>query len=118
MGDNELAGLAPKAARSDPDKKPELVAPGERIPMLNAQIGDTNSLHAWGSGTSGATVWVTGAQLHMLEHRPIWYTMDHLEAKDRPSKMSSNGFEKVSYLKTDKVDTMITMDMVDCKLMP
>ena len=38
--------------------------------MLNAQIGDTNSLYAWGSGTSGATVWVTGALAHMLEHRP------------------------------------------------
>ena len=70
VGDNNWQVWPPKAARSDPDKKPELVAPGERIPMLNAQIGDTNSLYAWGSGTSGATVWVTGALAHMLEHRP------------------------------------------------
>lgn len=60
----------PSLPRSDPDKKPELVAPGERIPMLNAQIGGTKSLYAWGSGTSGATVWVTGALAHMLELRP------------------------------------------------
>ena len=56
--------------RFDPDKKPELVAPGERLPLLNAQIGDTESLYAWGSGTSGATVWVSGAIAHLLEERP------------------------------------------------
>ncbi|MBJ84159.1 MAG: hypothetical protein CMB52_01405 [Euryarchaeota archaeon] len=56
--------------RSDPDRKPELVAPGEKIPILNAQIGGTDYLYAWGSGTSGATVWVTGALAHLLEHRP------------------------------------------------
>ena len=55
--------------RFDPDKKPELVAPGEKLPILNAQIG-TDILYAWGSGTSGATVWVSGAIAHLLEHRP------------------------------------------------
>ena len=70
VGDNNWQFFPPKIARSDPDKKPELVAPGERIPMLNAQIGGTKSLYAWGSGTSGATVWVTGAIAHMLEERP------------------------------------------------
>ena len=55
--------------RWDPDKKPELVAPGEQLPILNAQI-DTDVLYAWGSGTSGATVWVSGAIAHLLEHRP------------------------------------------------
>ena len=55
--------------RQDPDKKPELVAPGEKLPILNAQIG-TDVLYAWGSGTSGATVWVSGAIAHLLEHRP------------------------------------------------
>ena len=70
QGDNNGDLMSWTWPRSDPDKKPELVAPGERIPMLNAQIGDTNSLYAWGSGTSGATVWVTGALAHMLEHRP------------------------------------------------
>ena len=56
--------------RQDPDKKPELVAPGEKLAILNAQIDGTNSLYAWGSGTSGATVWVSGAIAHLLEHRP------------------------------------------------
>ena len=55
--------------RFDPDKKPELVAPGEKLAILNAQIG-TDVLYAWGSGTSGATVWVSGAIAHLLEHRP------------------------------------------------
>lgn len=55
--------------RLNPDKKPELVAPGEKLAILNAQI-DTDSLYAWGSGTSGATVWVSGAIAHLLEHRP------------------------------------------------
>ena len=55
--------------RLDPDKKPELVAPGEKLAILNAQI-DTDILYAWGSGTSGATVWVSGAIAHLLEHRP------------------------------------------------
>jgi serine protease AprX len=55
--------------RQNPDKKPELVAPGERLPILNAQI-NTDVLYAWGSGTSGATVWVSGAIAHLLEHRP------------------------------------------------
>ncbi len=55
--------------RFNPDKKPELVAPGERLPILNAQI-NTDVLYAWGSGTSGATVWVSGAIAHLLEHRP------------------------------------------------
>ena len=50
--------------------KPELVAPGEKLPILNAQIDGTDILYAWGSGTSGATVWVSGAIAHLLEHRP------------------------------------------------
>ena len=56
--------------RQDPDKKPELVAPGEKLAILHAQIDGANSLYAWGSGTSGATVWVSGAIAHLLEHRP------------------------------------------------
>ena len=56
--------------RQNPDMKPELVAPGEKLPILNAQIDGTDVLYAWGSGTSGATVWVSGAIAHLLEHRP------------------------------------------------
>ena len=56
--------------RQDPDQKPELVAPGEKLAILNAQIDGTDVLYAWGSGTSGATVWVSAAIAHLLEHRP------------------------------------------------
>ena len=70
IGRNGLQVWPFKPPRSDPDKKPELVAPGERLAILNAQIGGTESLYAWGSGTSGATVWVSGAIAHLLEHRP------------------------------------------------
>ncbi len=70
IGSNGLQVWPFKPPRSDPDKKPELVAPGERLAILNAQIGGTESLYAWGSGTSGATVWVSGAIAHLLEHRP------------------------------------------------
>ncbi|MEE3082893.1 MAG: S8 family serine peptidase [Candidatus Thermoplasmatota archaeon] len=69
-GDNSFNPPINWVPRSNPDKKPELVAPGEDIPVLNAQIGGTDALYAWGDGTSGATVWVTGALAHLLEERP------------------------------------------------
>ena len=56
--------------RQDPDKKPELVAPGQKLAVLNAQIGGTSAKYAWGSGTSGATVWVSAAIAHLLQERP------------------------------------------------
>jgi serine protease AprX len=68
-GDNGFRFPENIIPRQNPDKKPELVAPGERLPILNAQI-NTDVLYAWGSGTSGATVWVSGAIAHLLEHRP------------------------------------------------
>lgn len=55
--------------RQNPDKKPELVAPGERLPVLQADVGGAESDYAWGSGTSGATVWVSAALAHLLEVR-------------------------------------------------
>jgi len=71
IGDNDgRLWPNPIFPRQNPDMKPELVAPGERIPVLNAQIGGTDALYAFGSGTSGATVWVSGAIAHLLEHRP------------------------------------------------
>ncbi|MEE2812553.1 MAG: S8 family serine peptidase [Candidatus Thermoplasmatota archaeon] len=70
IGDNGFNPPENWFPRSDPDMKPELVAPGEKLPVLNAQIGSTTALYAWGSGTSGATVWVTAAIAHLLEHRP------------------------------------------------
>ncbi len=51
--------------RGDPDKKPEVVAPGEGVPVL---FGDDG----WGmaDGTSGATVYVSGAVALMFENKP------------------------------------------------
>ena len=70
VGSNGWQLFPPKVARDNPDMKPELVAPGEKLAILNAQIDGTDVLYAWGSGTSGATVWVSGAIAHLLEHRP------------------------------------------------
>nr|MCS5536399.1 S8 family serine peptidase [Candidatus Poseidoniales archaeon] len=54
VGSNGASFINPfrPLGRQDPDKKPELVAPGEKLAILNAQIDGTNSLYAWGSGTS------------------------------------------------------------------
>ena len=72
VGSNGASFINPfrPLGRQNPDMKPELVAPGEKLPILNAQIDGTDVLYAWGSGTSGATVWVSGAIAHLLEHRP------------------------------------------------
>jgi serine protease AprX len=72
VGDNglQVGLLFLRPPRDDPDKKPELVAPGEKLAVLNAQIGGTTAKYAWGSGTSGATVWVSAAIAHLLEARP------------------------------------------------
>ena len=70
VGDNTGFRLGQLLPRGNPDKKPELVAPGEKLPVLNAQIGGTTAKYAWGSGTSGATVWVSAAIAHLLEARP------------------------------------------------
>jgi subtilisin family serine protease len=69
IGDNGMRFPEHIFPRQNPDKKPEIVAPGQKLAILNAQI-DTDILYAWGSGTSGATVWVSGAIAHLLEDRP------------------------------------------------
>lgn len=51
--------------RNDPDKKPEVVAPAKEVPVLNNQGTWSSS-----SGTSAATVFVTGAISLLLEQNP------------------------------------------------
>ena len=65
IGDNGFRDTWPFVPRNDPDKKPELVAPAVEVPVLNTQ-GTWSSA----SGTSAATVYVTGALALLLEAHP------------------------------------------------
>ena len=56
--------------RSDPDKKPELVAPGHEVPILMAGGLSSDSWWGWSSGTSASTAWVSGALALLLEEHP------------------------------------------------
>ncbi len=66
-GDNNgrLLPLPVLMPRGDPNKKPEIVAPAEGVPVLLNDGG-------WGiaDGTSAATVYVTGALCLLLEEKP------------------------------------------------
>jgi len=56
--------------RSDPDKKPEVVAPGHEVPILLAGGLSSGSWWGWSSGTSASTAWVSGALSLILEEHP------------------------------------------------
>ena len=63
-GDNNGRLNPPLYPRFDPDKKPEVVAPAEDVPVVFPG-------NSWGitSGTSAATVYLTGAISLLLEGR-------------------------------------------------
>jgi serine protease AprX len=69
-GDNDgrFLSLNPILPRDDPDKKPELVAPGQEVPVLMSQGSGSGSWWGWSSGTSASTAWVSGALALLLEH--------------------------------------------------
>ena len=72
VGDNNARLWPPKLARNSPDEKPEVVAPGHKVPVI--MIGDDcrDEDYCWGlsSGTSAATVYVTGAVALLFEEHP------------------------------------------------
>lgn len=65
IGDNNGRIWPPMLPRNSPNEKPEVVAPGHKVPVI--MQGDS-----WGlsSGTSAATVYVTGAIALMFEAHP------------------------------------------------
>ena len=68
-GDNNGELWPPKLPRSNPDKKPEIVAPGHEVPVL-IQTGVSGSWWGWSSGTSASTAWVSGGLALFLEQYP------------------------------------------------
>ena len=84
-GDNNgrLLPLPILMPRGDPNKKPEIVAPAEGVPVLTED-------GAWGiaDGTSAATVYVTGALCLLLEEKP-----------DLKADVSENGADNVDAVK-------------------
>ena len=84
-GDNNGRLLPPPILmpRGDPNKKPEIVAPAEGVPVLTED-------GAWGiaDGTSAATVYVTGALCLLLEEKP-----------DLKADVSENGADNVDAVK-------------------
>ena len=77
VGDNNGRLWPPMMPRNSPDEKPEIVAPGHRVPVI--MVGNN-----WGmsSGTSASTVYVTGAIAIMFEAHP--------ELKDGGTDMLDN----------------------------
>ena len=73
-GSNNFQLFPPKLSRQDPDKKPELVAPADSIPVLVSTNSGSNepteSTYGTASGTSAATVYVSSAIALMLEANP------------------------------------------------
>ena len=56
--------------RSDPDMKPEILAPGAEVPILFAGGAGDGAWWGWASGTSAATAWVSGGLAIILEAHP------------------------------------------------
>ena len=60
----------PILPRSDPHKKPEIVAPGHEVPVLMASGVGNSEWWGWSSGTSAATAWVSGSLALLLQENP------------------------------------------------
>ncbi len=60
----------PILPRNNPDKKPEIVAPGHEVPVLMASGVGNSGWWGWSSGTSAATAWVSGSLALLLQGDP------------------------------------------------
>ena len=60
----------PILPRSNPNKKPEIVAPGHEVPVLMASGVGNSGWWGWSSGTSAATAWVSGSLALLLQDDP------------------------------------------------
>tara|TARA_B100001113_G_scaffold49029_1_gene35435 strand:+ start:1486 stop:2625 length:1140 start_codon:yes stop_codon:yes gene_type:complete len=60
----------PILPRSNPDMKPEVVGPGQEVPILMAGGVSNENWWGWSSGTSAATAWVSGSLALLLENNP------------------------------------------------
>ena len=60
----------PILPRNNPDKKPEIVAPGHEVPVLMASGVGNSEWWGWSSGTSAATAWVSGSLALLLQEDP------------------------------------------------
>jgi serine protease AprX len=60
----------PILPRNNPDKKPEIVAPGHEVPVLMASGVGNSGWWGWSSGTSAATAWVSGSLALLLQEDP------------------------------------------------
>ena len=108
-GNNGFSALPFKLPRGDPDKKPELVAPAKDVPVLNTQGTWSSS-----SGTSAATVYVTGPSLCCLKHNHSWQAMA-LQGKFQPLMKSKIGLCNLFSQKKDRPTMMTIMD-TDCSI--
>ena len=70
QGDNDGRLWPPMLPRSNPDMKPEILAPGAEVPILFAGGAGDGAWWGWASGTSAATAWVSGGLAIILEAHP------------------------------------------------
>jgi len=88
----------PILPRGDPDMKPEIVAPGNEVPVLMAGDMGNDAWWGWSSGTSASTAWVAGSLAILLEYEPSL------------QRESSSGRQGIEEVKTRIMESSQMMD--------